>query len=98
MRRRNSHSESEEEYQLPKGKRPPKWSRWSEEQNKMYVEFLKQYQEDFKDHTNLKLTKLYKQMSAFFKGTFTNVQCRSHHKKLLNKYHTISAIIDFMEK
>lgn len=96
MTKRNPRNERDEDYEVPNGHRVPKWSRWSEEQNKMYIKFLKLYQEEFKDDTNLKLTRLYKKMSIFFKGTLTNIQCRSHHQKLLNKYHTIPAIISIL--
>ncbi len=57
---------------------------WSPQENRIYLEFLMNYQEDFKTEEMRRKNKVFYKISKLLKRR-TPDQCRSHHQKLFIK-------------
>lgn len=64
------------------------YRKWSEEENQLYVDFIKRNLLDFDTPKGRMPNKLFKRMSVALKGERTNQQCRTHHQKMLLKFST----------
>ena len=73
-----------------------KFSRWSRDENEVYIGFLQLYQNSFIATNKLRDMNMYKKMSEHLGKSShmkSNIQCRSHHQKMLKKYGTMQKII-----
>ena len=59
---------------------------WSLEENKAYVEFLKDNFKAFENEQDRRERKIFLEMSYYLKCTKTPEQCRTHHQKVCKKY------------
>lgn len=67
-------------------------NRWSSKENKIYVQYLKNNKDMFKDKESRKKGKVLHRLAKLIKKR-TYEQVKSHHQKMIIKYHTIDTII-----
>ena len=72
--------------------------KWSDEENKLYSEFLKINLEEHNLTCNRRPVGFFKKMSEFMGGLRSKEQCRSHHQKFLKQYKFVAKIISTLEK
>lgn len=62
-----------------------KIKRWTNDESKLYEEFIKQYNYIFEEAGNKRITNIFIFMSEFI-GTKSASQCRSHHQKFYRRF------------
>lgn len=70
---------------------------WSDEEQGLYLAFLKQHMPMITSPEYRKKQRIFKKISALL-GTRTPIQVKSHHQKLEGKYKNVSKIIAHLEK
>lgn len=58
---------------------------WSLEENKVYLEFLRNYKKDFDNEVSRRKSTVFNRLSKALRKR-TPDQCRSHHQKLQNRF------------
>ena len=62
--------------------------RWTEEENFLYAQFLENNRFKFKSEFERRKYQVFTQLSSVLKSK-TQKQCKSHHQKMMFKYHNI---------
>lgn len=82
--------------QIDKKKKPklkPKYIKWTTEENEIYLDCLEEYLDTFVYNIR-RLGNIYKMMSIQMNESKSNVQCRSHHHKMMLRYGSVRKIIN----
>jgi len=66
--------------------------RWNIKENKIYCDFLKIHKEKFDDKIIRKKTRVYHMLSKKLRKR-TALQVKSHHQKMIKRFHNIDNII-----
>ena len=70
------------------------YSKWSVPQNKLYAEFLSQNIEEFEINKDRRSLNFFTKMAKELPLNKTNLQCRSHHQKMMKHYQCVEKIIE----
>ena len=96
-------SSGDEEFVCPYERRRRKdgknlsFKKWSEKENLKYAEFLQKNRKEFADEVKRRSNRVFKKMQKKIKKR-TAEQCRTHHQKMLKKFHSIESIISYFGK
>ena len=74
------------------------FKKWSKEENLLYAQFLKTHPEEFQRGKDRRSMNFFTVMSTALNIGKSNVQCRSHHQKMVYRYKTVDKIISKIEE
>ena len=69
------------------------FKKWTKEENRKYAEFLRDNQEEFEEGKERRTLYFFNKMAAYLDIGKDNLQCRSHHQKMLLRFKTMPGII-----
>lgn len=69
-----------------------KYTFWSEEEDRIYVSYIKRNKRIMEDCQSRKKHKVFSEMSKLIK-TRTAKQIKSHHQKMMKQYHSLKDIL-----
>lgn len=72
---------------------PRFYFRWTEEENLIYVNFLEKHQDEFASDSKRRSSKFFKKMADQLQIGKSNLQCRSHHQKMVNRYGSVQQLL-----
>ena len=70
------------------------YKKWTDEENMLYAKFLLDNIDEFSGDDRRRSMKFFSRMAECMLFPKNNLQCRSHHQKMMIKYKTVEKIIE----